>query len=106
MQTTLSEPLGILREIHPDLNSFVLKLDLDELTIIYHPENSKLVCVFNNSEFDGWYEVINFCFENADNISLLNLSLSICFFDEKNAIKTADIHFERIPYKLYRIRAN
>jgi hypothetical protein len=106
MQATLSEPLGILRAIHPDLNSFVLKIDLDELTIIYHPENFKLICVFNNPEFDGWHKIIDFCFEISDNISLLNLSLSICFFDKKNTIKTADMHFERIPYKLYRIRAN
>lgn len=88
------------------MNSFVLKIDLDELTIIYHPENFKLICVFNNSELDGWYKVIDFCFEVTDDISLLNLSLSICFFDNKNTIKTANMHFEKIPYKLYRIRAN
>jgi hypothetical protein len=100
------DPLGELRKIRPDLNSFVLKFDLEELTVIYHPEDMKIICIFKDSRFQDYHSIFNFYIELTKKINLINLSLSICFSNEDSNFNVNDMFFQDIEYSLYRIRAN
>ncbi len=100
------DALSELRQVRSDLDSFVLKFDLEELTVIYHPANQKVICIFRDTSFNDCYNVFNFYVELAENIERVNLTLSICFSSESNNFVIRDMFFPGIEYKLYRIRAN
>lgn len=103
MYSLISSALSSVREAIPDIDSHVIKLDLDFMTIIVHPIAEKLICISNDGTCIDWFNIIGFYLEITEHKDFVNLIFAACFFDESNKLITQEMTFNDIQMSYYKV---
>jgi len=95
-----------LENRYPNLDAFILKFELGFLTLIFHPESTKVVPVFVRDSEEENQEIIisDFTLKCKDQPGRVDLSFKMTQKSD-DFIKTICHNFEDIPMKLYQIKA-
>jgi hypothetical protein len=103
MYSLISSALSCVRESIPDIDAYVIKLDLDFMTIIVHPMAENLICISNDGTSIDWFNIIGFYLELTERKDFVNILFAACFFDEDNKLITQEMTFNGIKMTHYRV---
>lgn len=95
-----------LEDRYPNLDAFILKFELGFLTLLFHPETTKLVPVFLRDSEEENQEVVisDFTLKCKDRPGKVDLSFKMTT-RSNGIVKTSFHEFENIPIKMYQIKA-
>ncbi len=91
--------------LEPNLDAFILKIELEILTLIIHPETSKIRAILPLNIKDYEVEICNFLMWCNQSSGKLNLSFQLRQIESDGFVQVSNHQYQEVPLKLHQIRA-
>jgi hypothetical protein len=105
MYATIQDGLEQLKGSFPNLDAYVLRFDLEFLTLLLHPDSYKLIILNLTKHLPSNVTVDKVEFDFSEAPARANLTVQLKTRNDDGTVEFLPMNFLKIPLKMYQIKA-